>query len=91
MINKAILFDLDGTLVETAPDLMSAHNHVMEKYGFEKINIQFLNSITILSPVPVLDENSIIPQEKLYSAQNCFALLKYELIKWNIKFKKVTD
>ena len=36
MINKAILFDLDGTLVETAPDLMSAHNHVMEKYGFEK-------------------------------------------------------
>ncbi len=36
MINKAILFDLDGTLVETAPDLMSAHNHVMDKYGFEK-------------------------------------------------------
>ena len=33
-MNKAILFDLDGTLVETAPDLMSAHNHVMEKYGF---------------------------------------------------------
>jgi phosphoglycolate phosphatase len=36
MMNKAILFDLDGTLVETAPDLMSAHNHVMDKYGFEK-------------------------------------------------------
>jgi len=36
MINKAILFDLDGTLVETAPDLMSAHNHVMDKYGFKK-------------------------------------------------------
>jgi len=36
MTNKAILFDLDGTLVETAPDLMSAHNHVMEKYGYEK-------------------------------------------------------
>ena len=35
-MNKAILFDLDGTLVETAPDLMSAHNHVMDKYGFEK-------------------------------------------------------
>lgn len=36
MTNKAILFDLDGTLVETAPDLMAAHNHVMEKYGYEK-------------------------------------------------------
>src|SRR5210317_2279195 len=29
-----ILFYLDGTLVDTAPDLMSAHNHVMKKYGF---------------------------------------------------------
>ena len=30
-----ILFDLDGTLVDTAPDLMAAHNHVMKKYGHE--------------------------------------------------------
>jgi len=31
-----ILFDLDGTLVDTAPDLMGAHNHVMKKFGFEQ-------------------------------------------------------
>ena len=31
-----ILFDLDGTLIHTAPDLMHAHNHVMEKYGYQK-------------------------------------------------------
>jgi len=30
-----ILFDLDGTLVDTAPDLMNAHNHVMKKFGYE--------------------------------------------------------
>ena len=29
-----VLFDLDGTLVDTAPDLMNAHNHVMKKYGY---------------------------------------------------------
>ena len=29
-----ILFDLDGTLVDTAPDLMTAHNHVMNKFGY---------------------------------------------------------
>ena len=29
-----ILFDLDGTLVDTAPDLMRAHNHVMKQYGY---------------------------------------------------------
>ena len=32
--NFTILFDLDGTLVDTAPDLMLAHNHVMKKFGY---------------------------------------------------------
>ena len=31
--NYTILFDLDGTIVNTAPDLMAAHNHVMKKFG----------------------------------------------------------
>ena len=30
-----VLFDLDGTLIDTAPDLMLAHNHVMKKYGYK--------------------------------------------------------
>jgi len=29
-----VLFDLDGTLVNTAPDLMHAHNYVMKKFGY---------------------------------------------------------
>jgi phosphoglycolate phosphatase len=33
--NFTILFDLDGTLVDTAPDLILAHNHVMQKFGFK--------------------------------------------------------
>ena len=28
-----ILFDLDGTIINTAPDLMAGHNHVMKKFG----------------------------------------------------------
>ena len=32
--NFTILFDLDGTLVDTAPDLMRAHNHVMKRFGY---------------------------------------------------------
>ena len=34
-----ILFDLDGTLVDTAPDLMTAHNHVMKKFGYDTKSI----------------------------------------------------
>ena len=31
-----ILFDLDGTIIETAQDLMDAHNHVMTKFGLKE-------------------------------------------------------
>jgi len=31
-----IIFDLDGTLINTAADLMHAHNHVMKKYGYSE-------------------------------------------------------
>ena len=35
-----ILFDLDGTLADTAPDLMMAHNHVMKKFGYNTKSIE---------------------------------------------------
>ena len=39
-----ILFDLDGTLVDTAPDLMRAHNHVMKKFGYPTKSINELKN-----------------------------------------------
>ena len=35
MQKLTILFVLDGTLVDSAPDLMNAHNFVMKKFGYE--------------------------------------------------------
>ncbi len=40
-----ILFDLDGTLVNTAPDLMDAHNHVMKKFGHETKKLEDIKSL----------------------------------------------
>ena len=40
-----ILFDLDGTLVDTAPDLMHAHNHVMKKYGYPTKSTQEIRNL----------------------------------------------
>ena len=39
-----VLFDLDGTLVDTAPDLMRAHNHVMKKFGYPTKSLKELKS-----------------------------------------------
>ena len=39
-----VLFDLDGTLVDTAPDLMLAHNHVMKKFGYPTKSLHDLKS-----------------------------------------------
>ena len=40
-----IIFDLDGTLVDTAPDLLSAHNHVMKKFGYTSRNLDEIKNL----------------------------------------------
>ena len=40
-----ILFDLDGTLVNTAPDLMDAHNFVMKKYGRDEKKLSDIKTL----------------------------------------------
>ena len=40
-----ILFDLDGTLVDTAPDLIEAHNHVMKKFGHKQKKLSDIKSL----------------------------------------------
>tara|TARA_Y100000590_G_scaffold319869_1_gene362007 strand:+ start:27 stop:716 length:690 start_codon:yes stop_codon:yes gene_type:complete len=40
-----IIFDLDGTLVDTAPDLLSAHNHVMKKFGYSSRNLDEIKNL----------------------------------------------
>ena len=40
-----ILFDLDGTLVDTASDLMDAHNHVMKKFGHKEKKLSDIKSL----------------------------------------------
>ena len=40
-----ILFDLDGTLVDTAPDLMNAHNYVMKKFRYRTRGVEEIRNL----------------------------------------------
>ena len=65
-----ILFDLDGTLVDTAPDLLAAHNHVMKKFGYNTKNIDEINTLRLIRNAI---KNKVIEEvKKIY-----FLMLKY--------------
>jgi len=44
MIRPIIVFDLDGTLVDTAPDLLDSLNHVITAEGLEPVSTKDLRS-----------------------------------------------
>ena len=41
---QAVLFDLDGTLLDTAMDIMGACNHTLEKYGYKAVSEALLRT-----------------------------------------------
>ena len=74
-----ILFDLDGTLVDTAPDLMHAHNHVMKKFGYPTKSLEEL-------------KNSVGKGASAMIGRSIWSQAKKELTSINEKVKsKMTD
>ena len=41
---KAILFDLDGTLLDTAPDLIAACNYTLDRFGYRKLDEKIIRT-----------------------------------------------
>ena len=80
-----ILFDLDGTLVDTAPDLMNAHNHVMKVYGYPTKSTEEIRSL-VGKGASALIGRSIWEQAKMEFGKINDEKIKKEMVKEFINF-----
>lgn len=53
---KAVLFDLDGTLVDTAPDLAAAVNHVLNYHHKPSVSLEKIRPFISLGSTAILAE-----------------------------------
>ena len=80
-----ILFDLDGTLVDTAPDLMTAHNHVMKKFGYSTRSVDEIRNL-VGKGAAVLIGRSIWGTAKKEFSRITDEKIKNEMVKEFINF-----
>ena len=80
-----ILFDLDGTLVDTAPDLMRAHNHVMTKFGYPTKSTEDIRNL-VGKGAGALIGRSIWGQAKKEFSKVLDAKIKDEMVKEFVNF-----
>jgi len=78
--NFTILFDLDGTLIDTAPDLMNAHNHVMKKYGYETKSTEDIRKLVGKGSASLIGRSVWGQAKKEFSQVNSQSIKK-EMIK----------
>ncbi len=80
-----ILFDLDGTLVDTAPDLMLAHNHVMKKFGYPTKSTEDIRNL-VGKGAEALIGRSIWGQAKKEFSKVLDKKIKDEMVKEFVNF-----
>ena len=80
-----ILFDLDGTLIDTAPDLMNAHNFVMKKFGYETKSVNDMRKLVGKGAASLIGR-SVWEQAKKEFGQINDKNIKKEMVKDFIDF-----
>lgn len=72
---RTVVFDLDGTLIDTAPDLISAVNHILETEGLEPVDVDRLRPVISLGG-RVMIETGLTLRGAAYNALQVDALFR---------------
>lgn len=72
---ELVIFDLDGTILDTLEDLTDSMNHVLEKYGYPSRTIEEIRSF-VGNGLMMLVRRAIAPETDEAVIQTVFAELK---------------
>lgn len=64
----AIIFDLDGTLAHTAPDLIAAHNHCLSEQNFSEMTLEQMGHRVGLGSIAMIKHAFELEQKPLDDA-----------------------
>ncbi|MGR8940617.1 MAG: HAD family hydrolase [Gammaproteobacteria bacterium] len=56
-----VLFDLDGTLIDTAPDLMRCLNHALSRHGFAEVGTETIKPFISFGPRAMISASLAAP------------------------------
>jgi len=74
---SCVLFDLDGTLLDTAPDLTSALNYTLMKFGFPTTSVHYITPYISYGAAVMIEQALTEPVDKALKTEILSNLLNY--------------
>ena len=91
---SCVLFDLDGTLVDTAPDLFACLNESLQYHGFSVVSDVRLKPFISYGAVVLVEESlkdKASDQEKALVVETLLAIYQHNIVRYSAFFDGMLD
>lgn len=91
---SCVLFDLDGTLVDTAPDLFACLNESLQLHGFPVVSEAQLKPFISYGAVVLVEESlkdKATDQEKTSIVETLFNIYEQNIVRYSVFFDGMLD